>query len=238
MVVACRAALAEHGVCQLPGFLQPAAIDEAIAAALGQRGQAWTADQSHNIYFTPVISESDNDPRGLLQRSVQHAIAYDLLDDQLALCQLYRGEELLAFVAAALGRDVLYRSADALDALDISMFDDGDELGWHFDNSEFSITIMLQPAHAGGAFEFIPATRAADDERTVEIGEFLATGHGLTPVVLTPQAGTLSLFQGHRALHRVTPVVGSRTRINTVLTFGDRPEMFLTEQTRLLFYGR
>jgi hypothetical protein len=30
---------------------------------------------------------------------------------------------------------VLYRSADPLDALEIAIFDDGDELGWHFDSA-------------------------------------------------------------------------------------------------------
>jgi alkylated DNA repair dioxygenase AlkB len=40
-----------------------------------------------------------------------------------------------AFIAAALGEDRLYRSADRLDALQIIAFEPGDELGWHFDRS-------------------------------------------------------------------------------------------------------
>jgi hypothetical protein len=49
---------------------------------------------------------------------------------------------------------VLYRSADPLDALEIAIFGDGDELGWHFDNSEFSVTVMYQQAEAGGHFDY------------------------------------------------------------------------------------
>jgi hypothetical protein len=40
------------------------------------------------------------------------------------------------------------------------------------------------------------------------------------------------------ALRRVTPVRGTRPRINSVLTYGERPGMKLTELTQHLFYGR
>jgi hypothetical protein len=43
---------------------------------------------------------------------------------------------------------------------------------------------------------------------------------------------------GQHALHRVTPVIGPRPRINSVLTYGERPGMKLNELTRKLFYGR
>jgi hypothetical protein len=49
-----------------------------------------------------------------------------------------------------------------LDALEIAIFGDGDELGWHVDNSEFSVTVMYQQAEAGGSFRLLsPAAPAA-----------------------------------------------------------------------------
>jgi len=50
--------------------------------------------------------------------------------------------------------------------------------------------------------------------------------------------GTLAFFHGHNALHRVTPVTGSRPRINSVLTYGEAPDMRLNDLTSKLFYGR
>src|SRR6266699_2823992 len=43
---------------------------------------------------------------------------------------------------------------------------------------------------------------------------------------------------GQHALHRVTPVSGPRPRINSVLTYGERPGMKLNRLTQELFYGR
>ena len=69
-----------------------------------------------------------------------------------------------AFIAAVLGKPVLYRSADPLDALEIAIFDEGDELGWHFDNSEFSVTVMYAQSEAGGQFDDYPALRTEHDD--------------------------------------------------------------------------
>ena len=73
---------------------------------------------------------------------------------------------LTAFIAAVLGKPVLYRSGDPLDALEIAIFGDGDELGWHFDNSEFSVTVMYQQAEAGGHFDYYPRLRMARAARS------------------------------------------------------------------------
>ncbi len=50
--------------------------------------------------------------------------------------------------------------------------------------------------------------------------------------------GTLAVFRGQHALHRVTPVSGPRPRVNSVLTYGERPGMKLNRLTQELFYGR
>jgi hypothetical protein len=72
--------------------------------------------------------------------------------------------------------------------------------------------------------------------------------HGLAPASCTGGAdgvirlpsspGTLAVFRGQHALHRVTPVSGTRPRINSVLTYGEHPGMKLNELTQKLFYGR
>lgn len=239
LIARCRAALADTAVCQLPEFLLPGAVAATVAVAEDLAHLTWTADQDHNVYFTePPSSPVEGDARSLMQQSSQQALAYDLLPGDLPLRLLYENDDFLAFVAAALDLPVLYRSVDPLDALDISMFAPGQELGWHFDNSEFSITLMLRPAEAGGYFDYVASMRSADDDNHNGVAAFLLDQSPLTATRLAPQAGMLSLFRGREALHRVTPVEGSITRVNSVLTFGDRPGMQLTELTRKLFYGR
>jgi len=137
----CRDQLHDRGVAQMPGFLTPGAVRQMIAEADRLAGRAWASDQSHTIYFEPPDDSAGADhPRALLQHSAKKAVAYDLIPDGAPIRRLYESDDLTAFIAAVLGKRVLYRSADPLDALEIAIFGDGDELGWHFDNSEFSVT--------------------------------------------------------------------------------------------------
>jgi hypothetical protein len=56
--------------------------------------------------------------------------------------------------------------------------------------------------------------------------------------ILPSARGTLAFFRGEHALHQVTPVKGETPRINSVLTYGERPDMKLNDLTSQLFYGR
>jgi len=68
----------------------------------------------------------------------------------------------------------VFRSADPLDALQITHFHPGEELGWHFDRSKFSVTIMYQRAEEGGDFEYVPALRTKQDERYDDVKKRVA----------------------------------------------------------------
>ena len=43
---------------------------------------------------------------------------------------------------------------------------------------------------------------------------------------------------GRNAMHRVTPVVGARTRVLVVLAYNAEPGVSLSESARMTFYGR
>ena len=153
------------------------------------------------------------------------------------LRRLYESDDLTKFIAAVLGKPVLYRSADPLDALQITAFHEGQELGWHFDRSEFSVTVMYQQAEGGGDFEYAPGLRSENDENYEGVQAVL---HGdRSGLRILPSApGTLAFFRGEHALHQVTPVKGKTPRINSVLTYGEHPGMKLNDLTAQLFYGR
>jgi hypothetical protein len=234
----CQDELRDRGVAQLPGFLTPGAVSQMTAEADRLAGRAWASDQSHTAYFEPPDESAGADhPRALLQHSAKKAIAYDLIPPGAPIRRLYESDDLTGFIAAVLGKHALYRSADPLDALEIAVFGDGDELGWHFDNSEFSVTVMYQEPDSGGHFDYRPWLRTGDDQNYPGVQKILHGDlDGVTRLPASP--GTLAVFRGQHALHRVTPVSGPRPRINSVLTYGEHPGMKLSELTQRLFYGR
>ena len=56
--------------------------------------------------------------------------------------------------------------------------------------------------------------------------------------LLPAEAGTLIVFQGKRALHRVTPVMGHRTRIIALFSYDRRPDMFFPRRVHINAVGR
>jgi hypothetical protein len=238
LVLHCQDQLRAAGVAELPGFLTPAAVSEMIALTGTLAAGAWASDQDHTVYFEPFDDSAGPDhPRALRQHSAKKAIAFDQIPEAAPIRRLYASDDLTAFIAAVLGKRELYRSADPLDALEIAIFEAGDELGWHFDNSEFSVTVMYAQADAGGHFDYYPGLRDSHDQNYPGVRRVLA-GDSAGVRRLAGLPGTLAVFRGQHALHRVTPVRGTRPRINSVLTYGERPGMKLTELTQQLFYGR
>lgn len=238
LIEQCRRDLAGHGACSLPGFVLPDAVDRTVEVGDRLAHLAWHADQTHTAYFIePDLEVDEKHPRRRSIRSSQWAIAYDLLPHDLPIRVMYESEPMLQFVAAVLGVERLYRSVDPLDALEISLFHEGDELGWHFDNSEFSVTLMLRPPNTGGEFEFHPAIRN-DAHENFDTVRTAIDGSGPASTVLQTAPGTLGIFKGRHALHRVTPVESGQARMNMVLTYGTEPDMHLSELTQKLFYGR
>jgi hypothetical protein len=238
LVQSCQDQLREQGVASLAGFLMPAAVSEMLAIVGQLAAHAWASDQTHTVYFEPPDdSAGPHHPSALLQHSAKKAIAFDQMPASAPIRRLYESDDLTRFIAAVLGKPVLYRSADPLDALEIAVFEEGDELGWHFDNSEFSVTVMYQQPYAGGHFDYCPWLRTEEDQNYPGVQKVLqGSPDAVTRLPTGP--GTLAVFRGQHALHRVTPVSGSRPRINSVLTYGEHPGMKLTELTQKLFYGR
>ena len=234
----CRAELAERGVCNLPGFLRPEAVAAMVELAGQLADKAWHSDQTHTVYFEPVDPDVPADhPRAFQVRSAKRGIAYDYIPADAPMRRLYESDDLTRFIAAVLGKSVLHRSADPLDALQMTTFRPGDELGWHFDRSEFSVTVMYQQSSEGGGFDYCPGLRTADDQRYADVQRVLL-GDESCAVRLPSSPGSLAVFQGQYAMHRVEPVAGDIPRINSVLTYGERPDMVLNDLTSQLFYGR
>jgi hypothetical protein len=232
-----RGELARIGACDLPGFVRPAAL-AAILDGLDE-DLAYRMEQTHDIEFSGRVpaSMAADDPLRAQVRSAKGAIAYDQVAAGSPLRAVYESDALTRFVGAAVGVEPLYRHADPTGALNVMVHRPGDELGWHFDNADFVVTLMLRPAVAGGVFEFAPMLRSPADANPAGVRALLA-GDRTRVRTISAAAGTLALFRGHLSPHRVTPVDHGPARINAVLSYAATPDARLTASALKIFYGR
>src|SRR5699024_9977868 len=133
LVANCQRELAADGACTLSGFVRPEAVAAMVALAGELHDRAWGSDRPHTVYFEPPDASVDGEhPRARQVRSAKHGIAYDYIPQDAPLRRLYESDDLTRFIATVLDKPVLYRSADPLDAFQMTAFETGEELGWHF----------------------------------------------------------------------------------------------------------
>jgi len=238
-----RADLVDRGVAILPGFLCADAVSEMTAECDALAGLG-----HHSVVLgTPYLGLPDESfpaghPRRAEVRSSLEAVAYDLLPPTSSLRALYEWEPMLELVSRLLDRAPLHRYADPLGALNVAVMRDGDELGWHFDQTDFVVSIALQSSEAGGDFESACRIRSGDDERYEAVDPVLGgdpaalDAAGVVSVPMTP--GTLMLFEGRHSMHRVTPIVGDRSRYVALLAYDTGPDTDSSELLKLVRYGR
>jgi hypothetical protein len=162
-------------------------------------------------------------------------VAADLIPPDFLLSQLYHSKLMLDFLAAVSGQTI-YRNQDPYQSLNISVMDQGGCQQWHFDGGHMVTTLLLQEPKAGGVFEYAPAIRSETDENFAAVQAVL-DGNNERVHSNRLQAGTLSLFRGHYSLHRVTPVTGKRQRIQAILGYTTKPNLFGSKESSILHYG-
>ncbi len=235
----CKSQLDADGVLALKGFLNPQALNELVEEASHLSEQAFFRPDTHNVYLMPPSDDyPENHPRNRLVSSSKGCVCDDEVPAHSKLRALYESELFKAFLCEVLGERALHPYADTLSSINVHYARETEELGWHFDNSSFAITLMLQAPDKGGAFEYVPALRDADGGEMNYDGVAKVLDGEIKPIQLSMPAGTLVLFRGRNAIHRVAPVEGDKTRILVVLAYNAKPGVSLSESARMTFYGR
>lgn len=235
----CKATLAQDGALVMPQFLKASAIKTITEEGKAHRDQAYFCDDHHNVYLTPPDSNYPMEhPRNRLILSSKGCIPDDVVPSNSPLRVLYGANDFREFLCEVLGEEALYEYADPLSSINLHYAEAGLELGWHFDNSAFAITLMIQAPDAGGAFEYVKDLRDADNGEMNFEGVRQVLEGEITPETLTMPAGTLVLFRGRNSLHRVAPVEGATTRMLVVMAYNNQPGIALSESARLTFFGR
>lgn len=237
--VECYQTLHETGVLVLPDFIQKDALRSMLEHAQQKSDEAYFCVQKHSVYLTPPNPEFDADhPANRQVTSSKGCICDDQIGEDTALRALYTAHAFRNFVARVTGQGALYAYADPLSSINVHYAERGQELGWHFDNSSFAITLLIQKPDAGSRFEYISDLRNADEGEMNYKGVKALLGGKAKPDVLAMDPGTLVLFRGRNAIHRVSPNESDKTRILAVLAYNDAPGVELSESARLTFYGR
>ena len=233
----CRQEYLQTGLCMLPDFIVPGAQQILVEEADAISSEAFFCKSTHNAYLTEDNPEwSAQDVAKRQEQTYVGSVGYDRIGDDTYLRRLYLWDPLMDFIGSVLGKSVFYRFADPLGACSINVFVDGGEHGWHFDESEFTVTLMLQAPESGGAFEYVPKIRGLANEKEIVAGVLDGDRDGVVELPFT--AGTLLIFGGQQTIHRVTRVHGSRARLVPVLCYSERPDLTNSDSVRMLFWGR
>ena len=238
LVARCRTDLAREGMYNLDGFVRPAALAKALEQVRPVfDALSFTQRRRHNIYFAKDIPGLPADHLALrTAETVNHTVCADQITQSVPLW-IYEWSPFITFIAVTMEKESLYPMRDDLARVNLMLYRDGETLGWHFDRSEFTTTLLLQAPEEGGDFVYRTDLRTDDDPNYDGVARLLAGGD---PEVKTLKlrAGTLNVFRGKNTAHMVSTVRGTRERIIAVFSYFDRPGVVFSKEEQTGFYGR
>ena len=235
----CRQKLSEEGVLLIPQFLQSEALKQTIKEAEAQTHLAYFTKKTHNVYLSePNESLPETHVFNRQVKSSKGCITTDQIQKESGLHIIYNNFIFKKFIAHVVRENAIYPYADTLSGINIHYASEGEELGWHFDNSSFAITLLLQAPKEGGLFQYVRDLRNSNSEDMNFNGVKTVLNDEVPVKTLNMEEGTLVLFRGLNSMHRVTPTIGNKTRILVVLAYNNKPGVSLSETARMTFFGR
>ena len=237
-VASARAELADRGAAELAAFVTPAGVKTLQADAESLAPRAFHSGGVGTAYLElPEDHWPKDHPRQTWAPYAVGAVGYDVIPHDSPLRRLYESALLLSFLEVVLDRGRLHRYADPCGALNLAVMGDGDELQWHFDQTDFVVSLAIQAAERGGDFDVAPRIRSSGDERYDDVAKVLGGGHdGVVTLPMTP--GTLLVFEGRHSLHRVSPIGGDTLRHVGLLAYDTKPGTVSSDLLREVRYGR
>ncbi|MFD0908943.1 HalD/BesD family halogenase [Ruegeria arenilitoris] len=235
-----RRDLDKDGCAVLPGFVHEDGLSQLLTEAEAVAPSAHRSFNRTNAYFT-----KDDHRFGIahpIRRFYDRSNAFvpaDNFPSTGPLRRIYEFEGFLPFIREALNEpeDRFFRYDDPLADVIINVVEEGQGFPWHFDTNNYTVTLAIQNGEQGGAFEYAPNLRTAEEENFDKVAMVLDGNMGMVrQLELNP--GDLQIFRGRYSLHRVAPVSGARPRYVGIFSFVEAEGMCGgVERTRQL-YGR
>jgi hypothetical protein len=235
----CHNKLKKESVLKLDNFLTDETISILQNEAKTLHGQAYYCSQFHTILLNKKDKKiSDDDPCNIEVKSDKGCVPHDLIPSNSFLNQIYQSNEFREFIKKVLGVKNIYPYKDNLSSINYNYYEKSQQLGWHYDDASFAITLMIDSPDKGGVFQYI--TRGRDYENNFIdknlIRNVMKGNESIDELKVKP--GSLILFYGRNYLHRVTPVESNKGRVLVTLNYNLEEGIELSKNARKTFFGR
>lgn len=232
-----RRQLAADGCACLKGFLGPDGL-AAIAAemeALAPRAY-YTPHEYNTIHGRePDLGFPEGHPRQVAHRFAYGVVTRDGIPDDTAMIALYRHRGFQRLLAACLDLPRIHESADPLRSVALNIMPDGGEFGWHYDASEFTLSLVIKSPKSGGEFEYYPNVRQLCDDKNYEIMRTIFEGSNVGVKKIRFGEGDIHIFRGKNTVHRVNKVSGQRYSI--IMCYSSAEGFVGKSESSRRFYG-
>jgi hypothetical protein len=232
-----RSDLERDGCAVIKQFLTPEGIAALTAEAESVADKGHRSFNRTNVYFTkddPSLPAED--PRRQFFDRSNAFVPADNFHKTGPLRTIHDSRGFDRFIQDCLQEKDFYRYADPLADVIINTAEEGNGFPWHFDTNNFTVTLAIQNAEQGGAFEYAPRIREGDENFT-EVSRVL-NGTSNKVKVLHLEPGDLQIFRGRYSLHRVAPLSGPRRRYVAIFSYVEEPNMVGTPERARQLYGR
>ena len=235
----CNSLIKQNSLLILENFLSIDSLEKILKETKSLEDKAFYCEQKHTILLTKQSNDLDlSDPINSLMISDKGCVPHDLISKKSDLNLLYNSNTFKDFLKYVLDLDEIFPYSDNLSSINLNYYQKGQQLGWHFDNASFAITLMIQASPLGGEFEYISEGRDSNNDYIdKKLMSSIIKGEK-KPKKLNVSDGTLILFYGRNYLHRVTPVESDIPRILITLNYNQEENIELSKNARLTFFGR
>ena len=233
-----RTQIAEMGAAELTGFVTERGVAELVRDAQELAERAHESGGIGTAYLELPSDEWAKDhPRQTWMPYAVRAVGYDVIPYSSPLRQIYDHDAVTRVIEAVLDRGPLFHYADPCGALNLAVMAEGDQLQWHFDQTDFVVSLAIQGAERGGDFDVVPRIRDRDNENYDDVAAVLGGDHSkVLTLAMTP--GTLLIFEGRHSLHRVSPIAGETLRHVGLLAYDTKATTTSSQLLREIRYGR
>ena len=135
----CRQEILSKGICEIPGFLKPSAVNRILSSAeeLKRRTQIrFRSFEEHNVYLEEKGKDTSRVRSASFPSSKLLVNQAELTQECPEIIELFHWDGLRGLLQEAFGLKRLFCSADPFGGVYLNFFEKGDQLGWHFDRSE------------------------------------------------------------------------------------------------------
>lgn len=238
LIDTCQKQLADDGCVVLKNFVRPPMLKRLEAETERLSPEAHMNENQTNPYNSsanPALPPTH--PQNRFDDRTNGFVAGDRIATDTILRTIYHDPTFKSFIALVLGETEIHEFADPLADLVVNVLTEGRQHPWHFDSNDFIVTMQTRKPLGGGVFQYAPGIRSAQDENFDGVQRILDGDHTpLKSLEITP--GDLQIFFGRNALHRVTPVEGTRERHAVIFAYARTPGFIGRPERARAIFGR